>query len=216
MPLLEKNDRQHGNVDGISVWAIDALKAKSAEARECLKRRPGRRRAGLMDLHRIHQTGYWPTQNGRCLDLGTPAHGTLQANHGSTNTASIGTQGRSNGARVAQESTINANRPNVRATIRDCLFTGSIEQAQMAIMHAFEELQLMNRMRQYVFAHMERRGQRGHADLTPEVELDKGENLPAEVAPPEGEPTLAKPDESHRRSRRQMRYKATSPEWVAS
>ena len=67
----------------------------------------------------------------------------------------------------------------------------------------------MKRMRQYVFAHMERRGQRGYADLTPEVELDKGENLPAEVVPPEGEPTSAKPDESHRRSRRQMGYKTS-------
>ena len=112
--------------------------------------------------------------------------------------------------------TFNTNRPNVRATIRDCFFTGSIEQVQMAIMQAFEELQLMRCMRQYVSAHMERRGQRGHADLTPEVELDKGENLPVEVAPPEGEPTSAKPNESHRRSRRQMRYKATSSEWVAS
>ena len=108
--------------------------------------------------------------------------------------------------------TFNTNRPNVRATIRDCLFTGSKEQVQMAIMQAFEEQQLVKRLRPYVFAHMERGGQRGYADLTPEVELDKGENLPAEVAPPEGEPTSAKPDESHRRSRRQMRYKATSSE----
>ena len=79
--IVGENDRQHGNVDGISVWVIDALKAKSVEAREWLKRRPGRKRAGLMDLHRMHQTGYWPTQNERCLDLGTPAHGTSQNTH---------------------------------------------------------------------------------------------------------------------------------------
>ena len=94
--------------------------------------------------------------------------------------------------------TINTNRPNVKATIRDCLFTGSMEQVQMASMRAFQG------------------GQRGNADATPEVELDEGENFPAEVAPPEDEPTSAKPDESHRRSRRQMRYKATSSRWVAS
>ena len=49
-----------------------------------------------------------------------------------TNTASIGTQGRSNGAHMAQEFTINANRSNVRATIRNRLFTGMKEQVQMA------------------------------------------------------------------------------------
>ena len=111
---------------------------------------------------------------------------------------------------------INTNRPNFRTTVRDRLFTCSMEQVQMASMRAFQELQIMKRTRQYVFAHIERRGQRGYADLTPEVELDKGKNLPAEVVPPEGEPTSAKPDESHRRSRQQMRYKATSSEWVAS
>ena len=50
----------------------------------------------------------------------------------------------------------------------------------MASMRAFQELQLMKRMRQYVFAHMERGGQRGNADATSVVELDEGEKFPVE------------------------------------
>ena len=87
--------------------------------------------------------------------------------------------------------TINANRSNVRATIRDRLFTGSIEQVQMANIQAFQELQLMICMRQFVFARMDRGGQRGYANVTPEVELDEGETLPAEVVAPEEEPPSA-------------------------
>ena len=105
--------------------------------------------------------------------------------------------------------TINTNRPNFRTTVRDRLFTCSMEQVQMASMRAFQELQLMKRMRQHVFAHMERGGPRGNADATSEVELDEGEKFPVEVVPPEDEPTSAKPDESHRRSRREMRHKAS-------
>ena len=67
----------------------------------------------------------------------------------------------------------------------------------------------MTYMRQYVFAPMERGGKRGYADITPEVELDEGGNLPIEVVALEGELTSANPDESHRRSRRQMGYKTS-------
>ena len=49
--------------------------------------------------------------------------------------------------------TTNANRSNARATIRDRMFTGIIEQVQMANIQAFQGLQLMKCMRQYVFAH---------------------------------------------------------------
>ena len=98
-----------------------------------------------------------------------------------TNTAPIGTKGRGNGARVAQEFTINANRSNVRATIRVRLFTKSIKQVQMASIQAFQGLQLMMSMRQHVFAHMERGSQRGYADVTPEVELRRIRGEPPQV-----------------------------------
>ena len=51
----------------------------------------------------------------------------------------------------------------------------------MSNIQAFQELQLMRCMRQYVFAHTERGGQRGNAESTSEVEVDEGENFPIET-----------------------------------
>ena len=64
-----------------------------------------------------------------------------------------------------------------------------MEQERMANMEEFCGHQLVINMRQHVFTHCERAGQRGFIDVTSEAQPEEGENPPAEVVMPELEST---------------------------